>query len=113
MLKSGMIEKFRRWDEAQKAYERGLQLDGDNAAVLKNNLAWVLAEHGGNIDVALKLVQEATEKLYDNPQVTDTIGWVYYKKALGLLEAVGRQGPEEPGVSVSVRNGGMEARKSR
>jgi tetratricopeptide (TPR) repeat protein len=82
MLQSGTIfEKLARWDDAQKAYERALQLDGDNA-LAKNNLAWLLAEHGGNIDLALKLAQQAKEKLYDSPQVTDTIGWVYYKKGV-------------------------------
>jgi Tfp pilus assembly protein PilF len=76
-----IYEKLRRWDDARKLYERVLQLDSDNA-LAKNNLAWLLAEHGGNIDVALKLAQQAKEKLYDDPQVTDTIGWVYYKKGI-------------------------------
>jgi tetratricopeptide (TPR) repeat protein len=82
MFRSGMIfEKLQRWDDARVSYERTLQLDGDNA-LAKNNLAWVLAEHGGNIDLALKLAQQATEKLYINPQVTDTLGWIYYKKGI-------------------------------
>ena len=82
MFRSGMIfEKLERWDDARRVYERELQVDGDNA-LAKNNLAWLLAEHGGNIDLALKLAQQAKEKLYDNPQVTDTIGWVYYKKGI-------------------------------
>ncbi len=81
-FQSGTIfEKLQRWDDARNAYEHTLQLDGDNA-LAKNNLAWVLTEHGGNIDLALKLAQQAKEKLYDNPQVTDTIGWVYYKKGV-------------------------------
>jgi tetratricopeptide (TPR) repeat protein len=82
MLRSGMIfEKLQRWDDARRVYERELQLNSDDA-LAKNNLAWILAEHGGNIDVALKLAQQAQEKLYGNPQVTDTIGWVYYKKGI-------------------------------
>jgi Flp pilus assembly protein TadD len=81
-FRSGVIfEKLQRWDDARKAYENALRIDGDNALV-KNNLAWLLAEHGGNIDLALKLAQQAKERLYDNPQVTDTIGWVYYKKGI-------------------------------
>jgi tetratricopeptide (TPR) repeat protein len=82
MLQSGMIyEKLQRWDDARGVYERELQIDSDNA-LAKNNLAWLLAEHGGNIDLALKLAQQAKEKLYDNAQVNDTIGWVYYKKGI-------------------------------
>jgi len=45
-------------------------------------LAWVVAEHGGDIDQALSLAQQAKEKLPDNPQVNDMIGWVYYKKGI-------------------------------
>ena len=79
-LRAGMIfERAQRWDEAQRAYERVLQLDTGNA-IAKNNLAWLLVSHGGNIDVALGLAQQAKEKLEDNLQVTDTIGWIYYKK---------------------------------
>ena len=82
MLQSGMIfEKLQRWDDARGVYERAVQLDSDNA-LAKNNLAWLLVEHGGNIDQALNLAQQAKEKLYDNPQVTATIGWVYYKKGV-------------------------------
>jgi Tfp pilus assembly protein PilF len=76
-----IFEKFQRWDDARGVYERELQLDSGNA-LAKNNLAWVLAEHGGDIDVALNLAQQAKEKLPNNPQVNDTIGWVYYKKGL-------------------------------
>ena len=82
MIRAGMIlEKVQRWDEARHAYERALQLDSANA-VAENNLAWLLMEHGGNIDQALKLAQDAKEKLVDNLQVTSTIGWIYYKKGI-------------------------------
>jgi tetratricopeptide (TPR) repeat protein len=76
-----VFEKLQRWEDARDAYSRALQINGDNA-LARNNLAWLLAEHGGNIDVALNLAQEAQEKLSDNPQVMDTIGWVYYKKGI-------------------------------
>jgi tetratricopeptide (TPR) repeat protein len=45
-----------------------------------NNLAWLYTEHGGNIDVALALAQTAKEQLPDNPAISDTLGWIYYKK---------------------------------
>ena len=80
-LRSAMIlEKLRRWDEAQRAYQQVLQLDGENA-VAKNNLASLLVDRGGNLDAALSLAQEAKEKLVNNLQVTNTIGWIYYKKS--------------------------------
>jgi len=82
LLHAGMIfEKIERWDDARKAYERVLQIDGENA-VAKNNIAWLLVEHGGNIDVALNLAQQAKEALGDDLQVTNTIGWIYYQKGV-------------------------------
>lgn len=81
-LRAGMIfEKLSRWTDARKAYEQVLQLDPDNA-IAKNNMAWLIMEHGGNIDVALNLAQQAEEKLGDNSQITNTIGWVYYQKGV-------------------------------
>jgi len=71
-----VLESVQRWDEARKAYERAVQLDSGNA-LAKNNLAWLLVAHGGNIDVALTLAQQSKEKLFDNLQVTNTIGWIY------------------------------------
>ena len=46
-----------------------------------NNVAWVLAEHGGNIDEALNWAQVAKEKMPQDPSIMDTLGWIYYKKA--------------------------------
>ena len=47
-----------------------------------NNLAWLLAENGGNLDEALDLARTANEKLPNNAAILDTIGWVYYKKGI-------------------------------
>lgn len=67
--------------EAQKAYEKVVAAT-PTAALAANNLAWMYAEHGGNLDVALQLVQSAKAQLPDAAQVNDTLGWVYYKKDL-------------------------------
>jgi tetratricopeptide (TPR) repeat protein len=71
-------------DEAMKRYEKILQIDG-HAAVAANNLAWMYAEKGDKLDVALQLAQTAKAQLPDAPQVNDTLGWVYYKKGLPAL----------------------------
>jgi tetratricopeptide (TPR) repeat protein len=67
--------------EAQKRYEKALQID-PHAAVAANNLAWMYAEGAGNLDVALQLAQTAKAALPDAPQVNDTLGWIYLKKDL-------------------------------
>ena len=76
-----ILAKLQRWEDARTAYERALQLDSNNA-IAQNNLAWLLSEYGGDTDRALQLAQQAKEKLPGDLQVTDTIGWLYYKKGI-------------------------------
>ena len=45
-----------------------------------NELAWNYAEYGGNLDEALSLAHKAREQAIDRVQITDTLGWIYYKK---------------------------------
>ena len=71
-------------DEAAKAYEKALEIDR-SAAVAANNLANIYADRNQNLDDALKLAQTAAEKLPEEAAVTDTVGWVYYKKQLPTL----------------------------
>jgi tetratricopeptide (TPR) repeat protein len=49
-----------------------------------NNLAWIYAEQGENIDRALELAIIAKENNPENPLISDTLGWAYYKKGLYL-----------------------------
>jgi len=68
-------------DRAAEAYEAAIRLDPDLAPA-KNNLAYLLAERGENLDRALDLAQEAKALLPDNPNAADTLGWVLYKKGI-------------------------------
>jgi len=68
-------------DEANKQYRRALELSPKNA-LAANNLASNLTEHGGNLDEALKFAQVAREAVPEDPNVADTLGWIYYKKGL-------------------------------
>jgi tetratricopeptide (TPR) repeat protein len=65
-------------------YEEAVKLDS-NLAVAKNNLAYLMAEDGKNLDRALDLAQEAKSQLPENANVADTLGWVLLKK--GIPEA--------------------------
>ena len=47
-----------------------------------NNLASNLSDTGGNLDEALKFAQIAREAAPEDPNVGDTLGWIYYKKGL-------------------------------
>jgi Flp pilus assembly protein TadD len=56
-------------------------------------------EHGGDVNVALSLAQEAKQKMPDSAVVADTLGWAFYKAGLSasaveqLSEAV-RKNPD-------------------
>ena len=74
-----LLQSMNRLDEAQQRYERVIQIDRQ-APVAANNLAWLYAERGGNLDIALQLAQTARRNLPNAAPVADTLGWVYYKK---------------------------------
>lgn len=74
-------ERLNRFDDAKKSYEHILEID-PHAAVAANNLAWLHAERGGNLDLASDLAQVAKSQAPDHPSFNDTLGWIYYKKNL-------------------------------
>ncbi|HEV8366945.1 MAG TPA: tetratricopeptide repeat protein [Pyrinomonadaceae bacterium] len=79
----GMLEDARKnYDAAVENYKKALEHD-PNAPIAANNLAWLYAVTGkGNLDEAVKLAQGVVQR---NPNIAgfvDTLGWVYYKKAL-------------------------------
>jgi tetratricopeptide (TPR) repeat protein len=70
--------------EAQKQYEKVLTID-PHAAIAANNLAWMHVEAGDDLDIALQLAQTAKAQLPNQPEVNDTLGWIFYKKGLTTL----------------------------
>ena len=70
--------------KARAQYEKIVALD-PRASVAANNLAFLYAEEGGNLDVALNLAQSAKAAAPDDADVDDTLGWLYYKKDLPAL----------------------------
>ena len=77
-----MIDEIRgKTTDAAARYKQALDLD-PNAAVAANNLAWHYAEREGKLDLALELARRAKALLPDEPRVSDTLGWVLYKRGL-------------------------------
>jgi tetratricopeptide (TPR) repeat protein len=68
-------------EQARATYGQALQRD-PNFALALNNLAWLDCEHGGNLDVALGLAQRAKQNLPNNPDISDTLAWIEYRKGL-------------------------------
>jgi tetratricopeptide (TPR) repeat protein len=69
---------------AMAAYRKVLESNPDEAQAL-NNLAYLLAEQGNNIDEALKYAQRAVELAPERPAYCDTLGWILYRKGLYSL----------------------------
>jgi tetratricopeptide (TPR) repeat protein len=70
-----------RRDEARKAYEQVIKMDPNNGIAL-NNLAFLMAETGGDLNQALTYAQRAKQRLPNLYEVSDTLGWIYLKKNL-------------------------------
>jgi tetratricopeptide (TPR) repeat protein len=68
-------------EQARKRFQDVLTID-PHAMIAANNLAWMRAEAGDDLDVALKLARMAIAQAPNQPEVMDTLGWIYYKKNL-------------------------------
>lgn len=65
--------------EAVEALEKVVSLQSEDP-MANNNLAYVYAECGVNLEKAEKLAQKAISQAANDPTVIDTLGWVYYKQ---------------------------------
>jgi tetratricopeptide (TPR) repeat protein len=73
-------ESINRLADAKAKYQRVLELQ-PNLPGASNNLAWLIAsEENGDLGEALRLAMQAKQALPDQPNVTDTLGWVHYKR---------------------------------
>jgi tetratricopeptide (TPR) repeat protein len=78
----GMILDMQgKHDEAAKVYEAVVKIS-PRAGVAANNLAFIYATRGTNLDAALQLAQTAKQQMPVNWEVDDTLGFVFYKKGL-------------------------------
>ena len=70
-----------RRDQAKPIYEQILKIQPDHPIAL-NNLAFIKAEDGSDLDEALTMAQRARQKMPDSANIKDTLGWIYIKKNL-------------------------------
>jgi tetratricopeptide (TPR) repeat protein len=98
LMAGGVYEKKQDWEKARQMYQKVLELRPDNP-LASNNLAYVMLQQGGNVDVALAMAQTARRQLPDNPNSADTLGWAYYQKgvyttAINLFKEAVKKDPE-------------------
>jgi Tfp pilus assembly protein PilF len=79
-----LFELEGRRAEAEAQYRKVLQYDR-TSPVASNNLAWLLVSSDRKLDEALQLAQNAQRHLQDDPDVNDTLGWIYYKQGQANL----------------------------
>ena len=77
-----------------------ISLDPKNANAL-NYLGYTYADLGQDLDEAERLIKEALKQKPDDGYITDSLGWVYYKKglfskAVTFLEKAASLEPEDP-----------------
>lgn len=87
-------------EEAKANYKRALSLYPGHA-VLMNNLAYLIADTGGNLDDALKYAQEGLHLQPENPNFADTVGLVLFKRentdtALQIFSGLSKKYPDNP-----------------
>ncbi|MGC1105169.1 MAG: tetratricopeptide repeat protein [Candidatus Acidiferrales bacterium] len=84
--------------KASSEFQKALSID-PNFVIAANNLAWIYAEQGQNLDVALGLAQKAKAEQPEVPSFSDTLAWVMFRKgdyagALPLLQYCVKKVPD-------------------
>jgi len=79
LLSGGIYESKQDWDHAKQQYQKVLEIQPENP-LASNNLAYVMLQQGGNVDIAFRMAQTARRQLPDNPNSADTLGWAFYHK---------------------------------
>lgn len=95
-----LLEAVGKKKEASDAYNRVLGIDPRNTLAL-NNLAFLNAESRTNLDRAMTLATQAQRQVPNSPDVSDTLGYVYYQKdlnaeALRIFQRVVQDAPQNP-----------------
>ena len=82
LMELGIISEMNKdWGQAEIYYNAVLKID-PYYAFAANNLAFLLTEKEGNLEKAMNLARLAREKLPNDPNVMDTLGWIYYQKGI-------------------------------
>jgi len=81
ILAGQLYSNQQNWDQSKAMYQQALALSPNNP-LASNNLAYVILEQGGNVDVAMNMAQAARRGMPDSPSAADTLGWAYYQKGI-------------------------------
>lgn len=78
LIKLGAIfENLKEYKKAEKYYQEAIRFYPDLFAAY-NQLAWLYAKRGIELNKAMLLAKKADELQPGNSSINDTIGWIYY-----------------------------------
>ncbi len=105
---AALVEAFRAEQRndtttAIRSYERAVRA-GERSGTAANNLAWIYAQQGSNLERALALAETAQTMNPASPAVLDTLGVVHlrrreYSQAIKALETANRLAKAQPDVA--------------
>ncbi len=101
LMLSGIIhQKKGNLAKAREAYEKVVALNPQFTPAA-NNLAYMYAAYGGDLDKAFQLALKAHEAAPEDSGISDTLGWILYKRgeyqwALGLLKEASAKVQDNP-----------------
>jgi len=107
LLQLAMIQQnLKHFSEARDAYEKVLAISPSFALAL-NNLAVLYSENLGQLDKAYDLAKKASETAPNEPHLTDTLGWILFKKgnydkAIPLLQESANKVPDSAEIQFHV-----------
>jgi len=95
-----VYDKWGKKEASMKLMETVIQIDPKHANAL-NYLGYTYADLGKNLDEAERLIKEALKYKPNDGYITDSLGWVYYKKgqyeeALAILKKAADLVPDDP-----------------
>jgi tetratricopeptide (TPR) repeat protein/Zn-dependent protease with chaperone function len=95
-----VLDQAGQQQAAQDAYRKVLEREPENAVTL-NNLAFLMASHGGDLDQALDYAQRARREFPDMVEVLDTLGYIYLARkssdeAFGAFREAVLKNPASP-----------------
>jgi tetratricopeptide (TPR) repeat protein len=98
-----VLERSKRWPEAEANFQRALALEPDQPMVL-NYLGYSWVDQNMRVEEALGMLRRAVEQRPTDGDIIDSVGWAYYRlgryeEAVGWLERAVAQKPADPTIN--------------
>jgi tetratricopeptide (TPR) repeat protein len=98
-----VLERSKRWPEAEANFQRALALEPDQPMVL-NYLGYSWVDQNMRVEEALGMLRRAVEQRPTDGDIIDSVGWAYYRlgryeEAVGWLERAVTQKPADPTIN--------------